>query len=269
MQVLELSTKWQVFQDVKDKGEKFGVFTPGWSARKTQLEAFSDWEPIDRLAHLQLLMAQNPYYGRNLRSFNNAPWWYKNEFIVPDEAAGKRSVLRFEGVDYFCKVWLNGSLLGEHEGYFASFDFEVTDKLLFNGLNTLVVKVWSPWDTTNISLKSDGMAIDMSAHDMVKGTYEHSDGFIQRDVNPVGIWKKARLLMTSGAFVDGDLHIETDLQRGQECANVKVKAHLFSEQDRSVLVRCLIIDQSTNAAIAQTESIVVLPSEGLEYTAEF
>jgi beta-mannosidase len=35
------------------------------------------------------------------------------------------ATLRFEGVDYFAKVWLNGTLLGEHEGYADPFGFEV------------------------------------------------------------------------------------------------------------------------------------------------
>lgn len=266
MQEFQLNTNWKVFQDVKDKGEKFGVFTPGWTAKATPTEAFSDWEPIDRLAHLQLLLAPNPYYGRSLRSFNNAPWWYKNEFLVPEETKEKRSVLRFEGVDYFSKIWLNGHFLGEHEGYFAAFDFDVSDKLNYGGSNTLVVKVWSPWDTTIIPLKSDGMEVDIGAHDMMKGTYEHSDGFIQRDVNPVGIWNDVRLMLYSGVSIDGDVLIETECTDDNARANVSAKASLVSKEDRDVLVRCAVVDKSTGTTVASAENAYHVPAGGAEQT---
>ena len=56
------------------------------------------------------LFAPQPYFGRELRYFNQAPWWYKLEFPTPRQA--RRATLRFEGVDYFAKVWLNEKLLG-------------------------------------------------------------------------------------------------------------------------------------------------------------
>ena len=31
---------------------------------------------------------------------------------------------------------------------------------------------------------------------MVKGTYEHSDTFIQRDVNPIGIYGKVEVILS-------------------------------------------------------------------------
>ena len=54
------------------------------------------------------------------------------EFTVPEEAP-KHATLRFEGVDYFAKVWLNGELLGEHEGYLEPFSFDVTERLRRDG----------------------------------------------------------------------------------------------------------------------------------------
>src|ERR1051326_7005653 len=46
--------------------------------------------------------------------------------------------LHFEGVDYFCDVYLNGQPLGRHEGYFEPFEFDVT-KTLKPGKNVLAV----------------------------------------------------------------------------------------------------------------------------------
>ncbi len=52
--------------------------------------------------------------------------------------AGQRAFLRFGAVDYHAYVWLNGKRVGEHEGGFTPFAFEVT-KLLRDGDNRLTV----------------------------------------------------------------------------------------------------------------------------------
>ncbi len=101
------------------------MFRPDWDPYYMGAQ-ISAWEPIERLDYLQLLFAKQPYFGRELRYFNEHPWWYRVEFTVP-EGAPEFATLRFEGVDYFAKVWLNGELLGEHEGYAEPFSFEVTE----------------------------------------------------------------------------------------------------------------------------------------------
>lgn len=64
--------------------------------------------------------------------------WYKKSFIYTK--TDKRTFLYFGAVNYDAKVYLNGEKLGEHQGGFTAFDFEVTDKLK-NGENFVVVKV--------------------------------------------------------------------------------------------------------------------------------
>ena len=73
------------------------------------------------------------------------PVWFRRSFDLPASFTGKQLRLQFEGVDYFAKVWLNGRLLGEHEGYFNPFFFDVTG-LVQPGKNVVVVKVTNPWD---------------------------------------------------------------------------------------------------------------------------
>lgn len=42
---------------------------------------------------------------------------------------GKRLILNFEGVDYDCEVYLNGKLIGTHEGAYERFSFDITDRI--------------------------------------------------------------------------------------------------------------------------------------------
>ncbi|MGB5263302.1 MAG: sugar-binding domain-containing protein, partial [Lutimonas sp.] len=72
-------------------------------------------------------------------------WWYKRQFDVPKEMEGKRIQLVFDGVDFGCDVWLNGELLGTHEGMFSQFKFDVSNIIRFErlrfGTNVLMIRL--------------------------------------------------------------------------------------------------------------------------------
>ncbi|MBX3085948.1 MAG: hypothetical protein KF716_30210 [Anaerolineae bacterium] len=160
------------------------------------------WEhslSVPDCCHLQpALYPQHPYWGEHLRAINQQAWIYRRQFTVPD-VAFQRARLRFEGVDYYATVWLNGTLIGEHEGNFAPFTFDVTAALRRDAENTLIVRVTAPWDTPNLN------GIYPSDHvirGMVKGLYEHGDGVIPPAVNPLGIWQPVWLLLDDGLSLD-------------------------------------------------------------------
>ena len=51
-------------------------------------------------------------------------------FTVQDEIDCRhRYILRFQCVDYRALVYVNGNFAGEHEGFFAPFEMDVTDYL--------------------------------------------------------------------------------------------------------------------------------------------
>jgi len=65
--------------------------------------------------------------------------WYRRRFAATP-APGRRQLLRFEAVNERCWAWLNGEALGEHQGGFTPFEFEVTGRLRA-GDNSLVLLV--------------------------------------------------------------------------------------------------------------------------------
>ncbi|WEV58905.1 hypothetical protein OZX67_08990 [Bifidobacterium sp. ESL0728] len=194
---IDISQGWSVLQDVHDTGERLQLYDdPDVTKIGPQI---SEWEPISRLEHLQLLFASHPYWGRDLRYFNEAPWWYRNVVDIADDMLGKPCILKFEHVDYYAKVWMNGVLLGEHEGYSAPFEFDVSD-VVKAGANCLMVKVSSPWDRNVRDDKFDNRTSQVERN-LVKGTYEHSDGLIARDVNPVGIYGSVSLEVKEPSYL--------------------------------------------------------------------
>ncbi len=77
-----------------------------------------------------------------LHNFSGSIWFTKT--FNPKFSSNKLNILEFKGVDYFADVWLDNNYLGNHEGYFQSFYFDVSDLLNKKGENFLVVKVNSP-----------------------------------------------------------------------------------------------------------------------------
>jgi hypothetical protein len=58
--------------------------------------------------------------------------------------------IHFGAVDYHATVWLNGHEVGEHEGGYLPFEFDVTDALRFGGTNELVVRVLDPGNDADL-----------------------------------------------------------------------------------------------------------------------
>ena len=91
------------------------------------------WSPIRVPWHWQLEDAFATYEGIVL---------YRCRFAQGRPPEGAMLSLRFGGVYYAARVWLNGVYLGDHEGYFSAFEFDVTDMVIANGENELLVEVY-------------------------------------------------------------------------------------------------------------------------------
>lgn len=65
--------------------------------------------------------------------------WYRRKFRLTENFRNRRTLLHFGAVDYAARVWVNGILVGEHEGGHVSFFFDITDALR-EGDNELVVR---------------------------------------------------------------------------------------------------------------------------------
>jgi beta-galactosidase len=83
---------------------------------------------------------------RNASETDNPYWWtgwgwYRKHFAISSEYAGRRIFIEFEGVQKYCKVWINGKYLGDHKGGYGSFDFDLTGIVKPGEDNVLVVSV--------------------------------------------------------------------------------------------------------------------------------
>ncbi|MGA9858217.1 MAG: glycoside hydrolase family 2 TIM barrel-domain containing protein [Solirubrobacteraceae bacterium] len=97
------------------------------------------WSPVS---------VPNSYNAGDLStaSMNGSVGWYRRDFTIPKGAFASyvpsrfRSwIVRFESVNYYATVWLNGRRIGTHEGAFLPFEFPL--KGVRSGVNRLIVRV--------------------------------------------------------------------------------------------------------------------------------
>ena len=67
--------------------------------------------------------------------------WYRRSFTVPESAETAHLRLRFEAVFYLARVWLNGQYLGQHEGGYTPFEFDVSSLVKQGETNVIAVQV--------------------------------------------------------------------------------------------------------------------------------
>lgn len=74
-----------------------------------------------------------PLYGENMRaipeSLNRTTYWYRTTLQIPASHKGRRTWLRFGGINYAAQVWLNGRRIGDMTGAFKRGEFDITESV--------------------------------------------------------------------------------------------------------------------------------------------
>ncbi len=122
--------------------------------------------------------------------------WYRRNFNIPSAWNGRRVRLNFGAVDWRATIWINGKLIGRHEGGYEPFTFDVTDALQSRGDDELVVAVWDPSDQGT----------------QPRGKQVSKPGGIWYTPT-TGIWQTPWLEPVNGSYIQG-LKITPDLDGG-------------------------------------------------------
>ena len=213
---LSLSGEWKLKDAEKSAGEQQGFDRADFDD--------SAWRTVQvpGTVHTQVLAAPKNF-TREAEWISEREWWYRRSFNVPPAARGKRLWLQFDATDYYADIYLNGELLGRHEGYIDPYAFDVTDKLKPEVQNTLAVRVWTPvsyyWRHRPYTIKGSYGAVDQKPD----------------NITPLGITRPVRLI--AGGLVtireiatdtrlnrDGsaDVIVELELDAGREAQQAEV-----------------------------------------------
>lgn len=156
--------------------------------------------------------------------------FYQKKFTLPDGFNKGRVFINFGAVDQIATVYFNGKELGTHKGGYTPFKFELTDALLENEENTLVVKVQDFSDTKSYS----------------RGKQKSKRGGIWYTAQS-GIWQTVWLESTPVEFLES-VKITPDYD------NEQVKFEYFGTNDVEVMIY-----DGDNLIADTTDKVVKIP----------
>lgn len=128
-----LNGLWDVIVDQYDQGARMKIYENKSPKGLTDFYEYS----FDGGERLHVPGDWNSQ-SQELKRYEGTVWYGRH--LKHEARPSERKILYFNGVNYRCKVYLNGKKITEHEGGFTPFEVDVTDSLK-DGDNFLVVEV--------------------------------------------------------------------------------------------------------------------------------
>lgn len=162
--------------------------------------------------------------------------WYKKTFSLEEIEAEKLYIIKFDAVDYLSRLFINEQFVGENEGGYTPFEFDIT-QYLKSGQNEIILRVLDPLNEEN---PTEGISFWHIPHG--KQTW-----YVQTS----GIWQSVSILIKPELYIkrvhitptiDGKIFFEGILNK--------------SENDRQN-IEIKIYDPSGSEILSRKESVTV------------
>lgn len=147
-------------------------------------------------------------------SFFMSDFWYRDEFVMPEQFLGKEVVLNFDGINWKADIYFNSVLAGHIDGAFIRGRFDVTG-LVRPGANALAVKIYRN-DNPGIIKEQDRISADINGG-ILGADNPTMHCAIGWDWIPtvrgrnIGIWNDVFLSCHDGGVSIDDVFVDTDL----------------------------------------------------------
>ena len=168
---------------------------------------------------------------------------YEKTFVPDESWQDKRVFVRFEGVMTVAKVYLNDKLLGEHDGGFSAFIFELTGKLNFGQENRLKVVANNEFTKDVLPLFGD--------FNIYGGMYR-----------PVKLLVTAPVCISPLDYASPGIYLkQSNVSEASANVDVKIKLSNATENVAPVTVSTTITDAEGNVVEKQTKNTGIASGE--------
>lgn len=207
---------WQFLFDIPDYTQPGGVPFP---TEENQDFDFQKWEERD----WQPIKVPGEALMQGFDILTNNEYYYKREITVPEDFAGKRVLVRFDGVYCNARVWIDGEYIKTHVGGFTTWDCDITEYVKPGEIVTMVVGVTDLYSDVKGIWNPEGNFVENPSD--APDYAHHNIGGINRDVSLVALPYDC---------IDR-LYVNTDFDETFTDANMEVTAQLGLVSDKAEL----------------------------------
>lgn len=201
-----------------------------------------------------------PHYGGPT---GRALAWYRGQVELPEAmlAEGRSLWICFGGADYKARVTVNGRCVGEHEGFFSAFEFDIS-RVARAGRNDVFIELWNDGICMGYQDEPDGEKLYAATG---LGWDEPGSGWHHCPPG-MGIWRKISIESRTAVFIR-DLWVRPleDLEH----AEVRIEIYNCAAQPREVRLQLSIEPENFSResresaeSIELKESIVAVAGSG-------
>lgn len=170
--------------------------------------------------------------------------WYRRHFTLPSEYEGKRVFVEFEGGGQKNMVYVNGGLVGQANGMYTHFRFDITDYISFGEFdNVIAVMVDSDYYGNEMP---PGNSIDF-----------HMTGGLHGDVS---------MTVTDPVYVENTCYYNEAVVNGTSSADIKGAVTIVNagKETERVRVEAVIADRAGNERLLSSETVTVEGGKSIE-----
>lgn len=230
-QVISLNGKWSFAIDPLNVGEQLGWQLPWVVANENTNLLPSGWDKVE-VPHCWSLDVRYNFIGKA---------WYRKGFKLPADIANSSIRLNFDAVFYKCRIFLNGELIGFHEGGYTPFSLDITEKVKYPEVNFLAVEVDNSWDIFTIP----GARTGKNPNDQLFPWYEF--GGITRDVN---------LEISSKIYIANQkIEATPDLKSGTTNLKIITWVQNKSDRDTNIVLRPNIVCRTNQKVVVSGDQL--------------
>lgn len=215
----------------------------------------------------------DPYFGHNdfaSRWVEQKEWWYRTKFEFGDQLQQHEKLeLRFEGLDTFATVYVNGAELGKTSNMHRGYTFDIS-KVVVVGKNSIAVK----FDPLTPHYQ-DKALMQWSSYTKERPWIRKAAMNYGWDWGPrmitTGIWGKVHLNKHTQAKIDSvfaqsitvnkeqaEVQIEVDVKRYAPHAELTIQACLYDEKDHIVTTSTFLPQQNEKSRNGYNQSATTL-----------
>lgn len=220
---IDLDGTWELRLDPQNEGEAAGWQASGVPFTQS-IEAPGAWQAQG--------VGQR---SGSLRHDYTGAAWYRKQVAIPADWQGKMVRLRIGGAHRYTALFVNGTKIGEHRGFSAPFQLDVTEHVRPGTDNVIVLRISNPGSVPAASPREQDP--------------DRPTGMLNYIGNWGGIYGHVQLEATEPTWIE-DVYVRPDIERGIAQFRVTVRSRETSAYPAEL--RVLVSPRNERSASLQT-----------------